>query len=424
MNLKIFLLSLGAVFLLSCGQKTEEITVVGQPGEDGISMGVEMTPGASACLAGGVTLKTYIDTNRNGTLDSAETVKQVSVVCNGMNGSNGTNGLDGTSTTITTATAVDCPAGGVILTAQGVSTPICNGMNGAMGPQGNQGLQGTQGPQGAPGQPGAMGPQGQPGAVGAVGPQGPMGVSGSIGNMTPVQLCPGDTGAFKEYGFVVGSDLFAVYFDKTKPIAFLAKLSPGNYVTTNGANCQFTYSNNGTVITLTSTSGTTTVPLTGPKQGLLCQVYDSRSIDRSSGLNTILTNATPKFEFVMNQLDVPDSQASAGFPKFTAAQQAMVGTEDYALDCAGYLNVPKSQTYNFNLLSDDGAKLYINNILLISMDQLQSPTSKNGSMFLLKGMNKINVLYFQGPLSQVALHLKWSAPEFSSTTVPTSVLSN
>lgn len=420
-----------AVSLMSaCADKTQELIVQGTPGtigQDGISMGVDVTSEAPSCLAGGSTVKTFIDANRNSALDIDEVVKQTSIICNGIagtngtNGSNGTNGINGTSVTVAAASAAQCPSGGVVLNNV---TKICNGVNGTTGPQGAQGTTGAQGPQGIQGIAGAQGAAGQAGAVGSTGPQGPAGINGGVGNMTPVQLCPGDTASFKEYGFVVGNDLYAVYFDKNQPIAFLAKLNPGNYVTTNGSNCTFTYSNNGTVASLSNNTGTTNVPLAAASSGLACQVYDSRSIDRSSGNNVILTNATPKFDVIVNQLDVGDSQASNGFPKFTAAQQALIGTEDYALDCSGYVNVPKTQTYNLTMLSDDGSNTYVDNQLVIAMDQLQSPTAKSSSLFLTKGLHKLNVTYFQGPLSQIALKLTWSAPEFSTQVIPNSALSH
>lgn len=259
------LLSIG---LTGCSKKTEEIQIVGQPGLpglDGISMGVDVSSEAPSCLAGGSTIRTFVDSNRNSQLDLEETIKQVAVVCNGINGQDGQNGIDGTSVTIATASSTQCPNGGVVLNGQ---TPICNGENGQMGPQGEQGEpgpigpMGAQGPQGIPGVPGADGAQGLQGSIGPVGPQGPVGPSGGVGNVTPVQLCPGDSSSFKEQGLVIGTDLFAVYFDKNQPIAFLAKLNPGNYVTTNGSNCTFTYSNNGTTATLSNGNGTTTIPLT------------------------------------------------------------------------------------------------------------------------------------------------------------------
>jgi len=153
--------------------------------------------------------------------------------------------------------------------------------------------------------------------------------------------------------------------------------------------------------------------------GLLCQVYDSQSIDRSNGLLRILANATSKFEVVVNQLDTGDTQSSMGYPKFTPAQQAMIGTEDYAMDCSGYLNVPISGNYLFHLFSDDGSKLAIKDALVIDFDGLHSPQEKSSeSNLLYKGPNKINVLYFQGPNTQIALDLDWTGPNFSRQQLP------
>jgi hypothetical protein len=303
-NLLLITLFIG---LSACGTRDEQFSVAAQ---DGISMGIDITSSAPSCVAGGSTIKTFVDTNRNGELDANETVKKMAVVCNGING---TNGVDGTSTTVATATSTQCPTGGILVTTGLNSYPICNGTNGAMGPQGLQGTQGlqgipgAQGPIGVAGQPGKsayqiwldlgnsgteaqfltslkgtngtnglsayqiwlsaghsgteaqflaslVGPMGPTGAVGATGPQGPAGAAGSVGNITPVQLCPGDSGTFKEMGFVVGTDLYAVYFDNNQPIAFMAKLNPGNYVTTNGSNCYFNYANNGSTITLTNSN--------------------------------------------------------------------------------------------------------------------------------------------------------------------------
>ncbi len=388
--MKNLLVLLAGVCLLSaCSPQVEQAQIIkGQDGKDGYSTLMQSAADPTLCDgAGGLTLTSYLDKNRNETFDAGD-----------------------------------------------VATPLGSICNGAVGPQGLAGITGPQGPQGqqgvmgAPGVQGATGPQGQQGAIGATGPQGQPGIQGlqgaaGSGSIYAVQLCPGDTATFPEQGFVVGNQLYAVYYGVVNGAlnSFLARLSPGNYVTTNGASCTFTVGAGPTI------NGTPLVdPNANANSGLLCAVYDSRSIDRSSGMNTILTNATPKFTVIINQLDVPDSQAANGFPKFNAAQQALVGTEDYALDCSGYINVPKTQTYTFNLLSDDGSQMYFNNNTtpFISMDQLQSPTSTSKSIYMLKGINKINVTYFQGPLSQVALSLSWSAPEFSSQIVPNSVLSH
>lgn len=422
------LLVLVTLMLAACSPQVEEVQLVkgvagndGSNGRDGYTTLIDtqsVLPG-ELCQNGGIKMVPYTDYNRNSLLDVAESNPLLSAtICNGTNGLNGQTGATGAQG-IQGNTGVMGPIGpqGV----QGIAG--IPGVQGIAGPQGAQGLQGIQG---VAGQTGATGAQGQQGVIGATGPQGQPGVQGiagtnGSGGLTPIKLCANDNSAFPEYGFVVDNSLYAVYYGVINGTlnAFMARLNPGNYMSTNSTNCTFTYANDGTNQYLNGVL----IPKSN-NSGLLCQVYDSRSIDRSSGIATILTNSTPKFELVINQLDVGDTQASGGFPKFNAAQSALVGTEDYALDCAGYLNVPKSQTYRFDLLSDDGVKFYINNNILISMDQLQAPTNGSANAYLLKGLNKINVLYFQGPLSQIALKLNWSAPEFSSVVVPSTALSH
>lgn len=169
-------------------------------------------------------------------------------------------------------------------------------------------------------------------------------------------------------------------------------------------------------------NGADGVAATSP--GILCDVYDSQSFDRSNGLYTILASASPKFTKVIDQLDTGDTQSSLGYPKFTASEQAQVGFEDYALDCYGYIDVPMSGTYKLYLFSDDGSKLAINGNLLIDNDGLHSPAERSASTLLYKGPNKINVLYFQGPNTQIALDLDWSGPSFSRQQLPASKLSH
>lgn len=179
-----------------------------------------------------------------------------------------------------------------------------------------------------------------------------------------------------------------------------------------GVSCQTVQQVNGAAINCTDASssfvsnGANGQDLT-LKQGLKCSVYDSAVVNRNNGLISILANATPKFTKTILLFDVGDSQAANGFPKFTAAEQALIGTEDYALDCDGYINIPVSNYYNFKLLSDDNARLAINNNTIINMDVLQPPTWGTASGILLyKGLNKINILYYQGPLTQIALKLQ------------------
>lgn len=126
---------------------------------------------------------------------------------------------------------------------------------------GATGVTGPQGIKGDVGQTGEAGKNGIDGINGINGQDGVDGVDGRDAQAIAVQLCPGDTAAYKEQGFVIDGELYAVYYDKNRSQVFLAKLTTGTYRTTNGSNCLFTYSRSTTQIVLSNGSGTTTHPI-------------------------------------------------------------------------------------------------------------------------------------------------------------------
>lgn len=114
------------------------------------------------------------------------------------------------------------------------------GDTGEQGPQGVQGETGPQGPKGETGETGPQGPQGirgETGATGATGPQGPQGEKGDTGEMGPQgpKGTQGETGPQGATG-PAGAD---------------------------GTPC--THSWNGTVLSVTSASGTSSADLVGPQ---------------------------------------------------------------------------------------------------------------------------------------------------------------
>ena len=114
------------------------------------------------------------------------------------------------------------------------------GDTGDQGPQGIQGEAGPQGPKGDTGETGPQGPQGvqgEPGATGATGPQGPKGDKGDTGE-TGAQGPKGETGDTGPQGATGPSGA-------------------------DGVSC--THSWNGSVLTVTSASGTSSADLRGPQ---------------------------------------------------------------------------------------------------------------------------------------------------------------
>lgn len=422
-------LTLMVAMLVGCGESSfHTLQVNGVPGRDGYTTFITtaVVPPMSVCgLAGGLKLVPYTDYNRNNQLDAGEeTVLASSVICNGAKGDTGLVGATG-------ATGSQGPQG--IQGATGAMGPVgpqgVQGIAGVQGAQGVAGPQGAQGLQGIQGIPGPMGPQGIPGATGAVGAQGPMGQPGIQGipgagngaGMTPIRLCAVDNSAFPEYGFVIGDSLYAVYYGVINSTlnAFMARLNPGSYVSTNSSGCTFTYANDG--LGNQYLNGNLIVPAS---RGLVAMVHNLPAWDNVTLPNLFIGNPTLG-TFVMQNINVPNTSASSGFPGMPSALQSQVGFDGYSLDISGYLNVPTTGNYVFDLLSDDGAILLINDQVVIADDSLHAPhTSTSASIRLNAGLNRINVIYYQGPQSQIALQLKWTGPNLSQQVIPSTALSH
>lgn len=125
------------------------------------------------------------------------------------------------------------------------------------------------------------------------------------------------------------------------------------------------------------------------------------------------TSKLPNFEkmkpagpaIYTSSLNLPPQDFRQGFPGVTKR------TEWFALDYAGRFWINDPGMYTFSLLSDDGAKLYIDDQVIIDNDGQHAPQEMSGAVDLAVGIHRIRVSYFQGPKFQVALVLKIAGPE-------------
>jgi len=145
------------------------------------------------------------------------------------------------------------------------------------------------------------------------------------------------------------------------------------------------------------TFGTTVVIPSG-----LCGViyhtrkYSSRlpNFDKLKPAGTIYTT----------ELNIQPQSFDAGFPGVTKRY------EWFAINYTGKFWIDKPGMYRFALTSDDGARLYIDDQLIIDNDGLHPPETRQGSLDLAGGIHHIRVPYFQGPRFHVALILQIGAP--------------
>jgi len=112
----------------------------------------------------------------------------------------------------------------------------------------------------------------------------------------------------------------------------------------------------------------------------------------------------PKGTIYTTSLNVPPRDFKSGFPGVTKR------TEWFAIDYTGRFWIEKPGLYRFSLISDDGARLYIDDDVIVDNDGLHAPEERSANLQLAGGVHRIRVSYFQGPRYAVALVLSIAGP--------------
>ena len=113
---------------------------------------------------------------------------------------------------------------------------------------------------------------------------------------------------------------------------------------------------------------------------------------------------TPVGAVYTKVLDIAPRSFDSGFPGVTDR------FEWFAIRYTGTFNVDTEGEYGFRLLSDDGSRLIIDGNLIIDNDGVHPPGSATGKAYLTPGRHQIEVDYFQGPRTEIALQLFWTPP--------------
>jgi hypothetical protein len=103
-------------------------------------------------------------------------------------------------------------------------------------------------------------------------------------------------------------------------------------------------------------------------------------------------------------LNVPPRDFQEGFPGVTGR------SEWFAIDYTGRFWIQMPGLYRFELTSDDGSKLYIDDRMVVNNDGAHSPETRTAVLTLEGGVHRIRVSYFQGRRYQVALVLRVAGP--------------
>ncbi len=96
--------------------------------------------------------------------------------------------------------------------------------------------------------------------------------------------------------------------------------------------------------------------------------------------------------------------------------------DQFALQFEGKIQIKKTGTYEFFLLSNDGTRLFTDNKLVVDNDGAHgTDTEKSGKTDLSEGMHPIKLEYFQAG-GGMFLNVKYSGPGIEKQTIPATIL--
>ncbi|MBI3857013.1 MAG: PQQ-dependent sugar dehydrogenase [Planctomycetes bacterium] len=142
---------------------------------------------------------------------------------------------------------------------------------------------------------------------------------------------------------------------------------------------------------------TVTVDNSGPSTGLLAQYYDNIDL---TGLKITRSDPTVDFDW------------GSGSPDPT------IGVDSFSIRWSGQVQPQFGETYTFFTTSDDGVRLWVNNVLLIDKWVDQGPTEWSGTIALAAGQRyDLKMEYYENGGGAVA-KLSWSSPSTAKQIIP------
>ncbi len=145
-----------------------------------------------------------------------------------------------------------------------------------------------------------------------------------------------------------------------------------------------------------------------PKQDAFCGDVYELSVGATSIYD--LGELDPVASIYTNTLNVPNQDITrmGGIPGVTHSSLW------FGIDYYGKFYVTKPGEYSFELQSDDGSRLEIDNRLLIDLDGAHPVAQQTATTTLSTGWHSVHVPYFQGPPTALALVLLIKPPDDES----------
>jgi len=143
-------------------------------------------------------------------------------------------------------------------------------------------------------------------------------------------------------------------------------------------------------------------PATEPGLGLHTEFYYSSDVTSMPDL----AHVTPDLIGLDDVVSYADATAFSGL-----AQQT-----DFTARWKGGIIITEAGSYTFSISSDDGSRLYIDGLEVVSNDHEGSVQSKSGTISLVAGLHSLVLIYYQN-LGEAAMTLEYSGPDSGGATV-------
>ena len=148
--------------------------------------------------------------------------------------------------------------------------------------------------------------------------------------------------------------------------------------------------------------------------GLLAEYFDNNGISYNVSTMVNLSGRTPDFVRHEPNIDWP------------ATTSLWTGLDSRFLDYwsarhTGIIHIPSDGNWTFYLSSDDGGKLWIDNVEIVDNQGHHGMRERSGVVWLEAGEHELRTEFFEHG-GHAGLQLKWEGPGISKQTVPTNVL--
>lgn len=151
------------------------------------------------------------------------------------------------------------------------------------------------------------------------------------------------------------------------------------------------------------------------RANILCDVYDLNgfNISKVPDFSTIPTRKVGTV--ALDQIDAASTNNQTVFPKFKGTSFENL-KENFGLSCNSNLLVPVTGSYNIQLTSDDGSKLFLDGSQIITNDGTHGMVMRSSNLSLAAGKHPVRLEYVQGG-GDKGLFLTWNVNGVTQTVI-------